>query len=618
MVATGHAQTSPEGTKVLFPYSTVSSKQDEHDFPYQRIPDMCLEAHQCRESAKKIEIVKQVQSIVINSESSKDDLRDCGAIQALCRLLSLNRDPLILQHVLASLASLSFENNSNCDEVSNQGGLQMMCYLLGKVNDSAVQENIAWALKNLSSTERNQNEARIRGGIKALCELLKSASDEKVLEGAAWAVGSLVQDNVSNCQAVQECGGLKTLCELVAKTISENVLERTTWALGMLATDLKNRNFIRQYGGIENICKKLQESPSQQIIKQCALTLKTLASNNQHNRDIMTRLGMVGTLRSFMTDETQRLGIISRRVCGDLLQRLLGSAAGNFESTIPQASAPVSRTQGCSTSPGGDKNPNPETRAGNGLVDKDFNGGGDDLDGLPPLEGEDSDEENESTVSVNASPPAKVLVKGDAKDNVGVQGNAVTSARPLSHPRASTTMGDENIAPFRLHPKTVWSQTRELVRVSVKLRGVERQQTEITARRLLFRTQMGSSLYELDLELFEDIDYERSVVVVKGAEVQILLKKRNHAVWTRLLKSKEKLPYVSIDFDRWEVWSSSEEDEGDDNTNARVEPANPSNSRRDSDDRGRSKQVFLPEMLVSDSNSDEESVASDIDYLDFR
>ena len=34
---------------------------------------------------------------------------------------------------------------------------------------------------------------------------------------------------------------------------------------------------------------------------------------------------------------------------------------------------------------------------------------------------------------------------------------------------------------------------------------------------------------------------QRSVVLVKGAEVQILLKKRNHAVWTRLLKSKEKV-----------------------------------------------------------------------------
>ena len=78
------------------------------------------------------------------------------------------------------------------------------------------------------------------------------------------------------------------------------------------------------------------------------------------------------------------------------------------------------------------------------------------------------------------------------------------------------------------------------------------------------------------------------------------------------------MPYVSIDFDRWEVWSSSEEDEGDDNTNVRAEPTNPSNSRRDSDDRGQSKQVLLPEMLVSDSDSDEESVASDIDCIDFR
>ena len=78
------------------------------------------------------------------------------------------------------------------------------------------------------------------------------------------------------------------------------------------------------------------------------------------------------------------------------------------------------------------------------------------------------------------------------------------------------------------------------------------------------------------------------------------------------------MPYVSIDFDRWEVWSSSEEDEGDDNTNPPAERTNPSSTRRESDHRGQSKQVLLPEMLVSDSNSDEESVASDIDCLDFR
>ena len=141
-----------------------------------------------------------------------------------------------------------------------------------------------------------------------------------------------------------------------------------------------------------------------------------------------------------MTDEPQRLGIISRRVCGDLLQRLLGSAAGNVESTSPQAPTPVSRTQGCSTSPGGDKNQEPETRAVNG---------GDDYDDLPPLEGEDSDKENESAVSVNASPPANASANAAAKDNVKVQRNAVASARPINHPRPSAEE-DSNVVPFRL------------------------------------------------------------------------------------------------------------------------------------------------------------------------
>jgi len=150
-----------------------------------------------------------------------------------------------------------------------------------------------------------------------------------------------------------------------------------------------------------------------------------------------------------MTDETQRLGIISRRVCGDLLQRLLGAAAGNFEYTSPQATTPVSRTQGCSTSPGFDKNQDSEHRVGNGLVDNDGNDGGDDLDDLPPLEGEDSDKENENAASMNASPPVSVSAKTAAKDSVRNKKTAVASARPINHSRPSA-VEDANVAPFRL------------------------------------------------------------------------------------------------------------------------------------------------------------------------
>lgn len=615
MVATAHAQTTPEATKLLFGHCTPD--QVEYDVPYQRIPEMCRQAHQCRDLTRKIEIVKEVQSIVLNSEGYKDDIRDCGGVQALCRLLSLNRDPLVLQHILTSLASLAFENESNCDEVRKQGGLQTMCYLLGKTQDHAVEESLAWALKNLAAIEKNQNEARNRGGIKALCGLLKTASDEKVQERVAWALGSLVKDHASNCQAVQVCGGLKTLCELISGTSSENVLERAIWALGMLAIDVKNRNFIRQYGGIDNICKKLQESPSEQSTYQSALTLKTLVSNNQYNKEVMVELGLIGTLRSFMTDEPQRLGIISRRICWDLLQRLLGSAATALPTTSPPARAPATKTQGSSTLSGSVKKQEPDARLINGLADSDED------DDLPPLgEGGDSDKENEHSRDLPYT-----CAKSTPSETTSVQlahRNQVISTRPEIQARP-VIAEEENVVPFRVHPKTVWSQTRDLVRICVRLRGAdERQvQTEITDQRLKFRTRMGRSLYELDLELFEDIDSEyfqrrADGVQVKGAEVQILLKKRNHAVWTRLLKSKERLPYVSIDFDRWEVWSSSDEDE--EGEGAREAPANPINSRRQSEDTEEGKQVFVPEMLVSNSSDSdgEESVSSDVDCFNFN
>ena len=79
------------------------------------------------------------------------------------------------------------------------------------------------------------------------------------------------------------------------------------------------------------------------------------------------------------------------------------------------------------------------------------------------------------------------------------------------------------------------------------------------------------------------------------------------------------LPYVSIDFDRWEVWSSSEEDEAEDDANFQAAPTNPDNSHHTSEDsREGRKLVLLPEMLVSGSESDtDETLPSDVDCLKF-
>lgn len=184
------------------------------------------------------------------------------------------------------------------------------------------------------------------------------------------------------------------------------------------------------------------------MIRACQLFLEPL------NRTAFLTYFITFFISSFMTDEPQRLGIISRRVCWDLLQRLLGSAASNLQTTSPQAPAPVSGTQGSSTSPGNEKRQEPEARAVNGLANNNVNDDdNDDDDDLPPLGGDDSDKENESALSINvATLPANASAKAAAKDNATrrvKQRNAVAAARPINHARPSATE-DANIVPFRL------------------------------------------------------------------------------------------------------------------------------------------------------------------------
>ena len=77
------------------------------------------------------------------------------------------------------------------------------------------------------------------------------------------------------------------------------------------------------------------------------------------------------------------------------------------------------------------------------------------------------------------------------------------------------------------------------------------------------------------------------------------------------------IPYVSIDFDRWEVWSSSEEDDGNDGT--RASPTNFRSLRKEPVGIEESKQVLLPEMLESQSSDydSEGSYSSGVDCFDF-
>lgn len=147
-----------------------------------------------------------------------------------------------------------------------------------------------------------------------------------------------------------------------------------------------------------------------------------------------------------MTDESQKLGVIARRVCLDLLQRL-GSAASSVPATSPTAHTPVTRTQGSSTSSVSVKKEQPEVKLANGVEGRD-----EDVD-LPPLGGdEDIDKENVPAqgVSVTLSPNtfAKSTLRQIPAPQVPHRINVA-----LARPRNQAAPGadeDGDIAPFRL------------------------------------------------------------------------------------------------------------------------------------------------------------------------
>lgn len=102
-------------------------------------------------------------------------------------------------------------------------------------------------------------------------------------------------------------------------------------------------------------------------------------------------------------------------------------------------------------------------------------------------------------------------------------------------------------------PMTYWSQTGKHVILSIRLRGVEAEETSIESSRVHFRTYLNKVEYELDLvPLYSEINDKDFVIDVKGGEVLIKVKKLRPIEWPRLLQLEQKLPYVRYDFDRWQ------------------------------------------------------------------
>lgn len=108
----------------------------------------------------------------------------------------------------------------------------------------------------------------------------------------------------------------------------------------------------------------------------------------------------------------------------------------------------------------------------------------------------------------------------------------------------------------------MWAQRKAGVFLTVCLEDCKDPSIDMKADKVLFKGVGGSDKkeYEMDLDLFENIDPEKSSYKNKGRVIEFELKKANDSFWPRLTKSMGKKHWVKVDFSRWKDEDDSEDE----------------------------------------------------------
>jgi hypothetical protein len=113
-----------------------------------------------------------------------------------------------------------------------------------------------------------------------------------------------------------------------------------------------------------------------------------------------------------------------------------------------------------------------------------------------------------------------------------------------------------------LTPKVLWSQTHQLINLSVQLRDCESRDVScdvniIEGVTVIVQCVVGNSNYGFNLELYGSIkDFD---VNFGNNEVLLKLRKLHHEMWPHLTMSERRPAFIGVDYDRWTGADSDDE-----------------------------------------------------------
>jgi len=116
-----------------------------------------------------------------------------------------------------------------------------------------------------------------------------------------------------------------------------------------------------------------------------------------------------------------------------------------------------------------------------------------------------------------------------------------------------------------LPPPVAWAQRKNAILLTFNVEDCKKPEIKIDADKIYFKGTGGTEKkeYENTLELYGEIDPEKSKHFVRDRNVEfILLKKSEGPFWPHLLKQKMKYHWLKVDFTRWKDEDDSEDEAG--------------------------------------------------------
>ena len=114
-------------------------------------------------------------------------------------------------------------------------------------------------------------------------------------------------------------------------------------------------------------------------------------------------------------------------------------------------------------------------------------------------------------------------------------------------------------------PPIVWAQRADKLYVTVNVEDCKNAEIKFLEKSFHFRGKSGEKDYDFEIELYGEIDAEKSKFAILPRHIpMIVVKKESGPYWPRLLKDSAKVHWLKTDFDKWRDEDDSDVDESKD------------------------------------------------------